>query len=359
MRELKILGVVVFFTLVLYIGIEPFAHSKLQPAVAPANFNMQEADVELAKVRITEAEESLKTAEKDLEKIQKKFGGKPEFQEDIESAQKAVESAKKNIESRHDELEQINTFWAEINDIDLASGDIEAGKETFEMACTSCHGLKADGYEAPIDDETASEAYGVTIPDLSIAGAIYDDKFLAALILNPTQALKLGHKFHDDNPFPMTPFYGLGGDLNQEVADIVAYLKSVAPSNITDKEVFVDACLRCHDMKYDNLYSSSEKDSLKSYMGMTPPDLSIMIRARSGDYLETFLNDPQKNLPGTSMPRTGLNKQAQEQVVNYMESIGDSKKSQRETLGYALIGFFTILAILGYLWKREVWKDLH
>ena len=38
MRELKILVVVLFFTAVVYWGVEPFAHSQMHPHVAPADF---------------------------------------------------------------------------------------------------------------------------------------------------------------------------------------------------------------------------------------------------------------------------------------------------------------------------------
>lgn len=289
MKELKILGIVVAFTLVLYIGIEPFAHKYLHPAVAPADFTFS-----------------------DLEKVSQ-------------------------------------------------NGDAEKGKEFYEMSCMACHSLKADGFEPTSTDIELSEAYGVATPDLSSAAYIYDHNFLADLIKNPAHAVNLEHKFSDDTvPFPMTPYYGMGEkELDEEVADIIAYLKSVAPKEMNNKDVFVDACIRCHDMKYAGLYSTSEPVSLKNYMGMTPPDLSMMIKSRSGTYLETFLNDPQKNLPGTSMPRVGLKKETQEQVIKYMDEVGDSKKEERQTVGIIMMAFFALLAVAAYFWKKAVWRDLH
>jgi uncharacterized protein (UPF0262 family) len=50
-------------------------------------------------------------------------------------------------------------------------------------------------------------------------------------------------------------------------------------------------------------------------------------------YLETFVNNPQKQLEGTAMPRVGLTEESQDQVVAYLEEVGDSKKAQREELG--------------------------
>ncbi|MFV7791541.1 cytochrome c1, partial [Aliarcobacter lanthieri] len=72
---------------------------------------------------------------------------------------------------------------------------------------------------------------------------------------------------------------------------------------------------------------------IKNYMGKLPPDLSQHIRSRGVDFLQTFINDPQKQLEGTAMPRVGLSQESQQQVINYLEEVGDSKKAQREELG--------------------------
>ena len=157
----------------------------------------------------------------------------------------------------------------------------------------------------------------------------------------------------------MPKFYGLGGDIDQEVANIVAYLKSIAPKEVSDEQVFEDACQRCHSMKYDKKYSNSDPEALKNYMGTTPPDLSIMIRAKGREYLETFINDPQKQLKGTSMPRVGLTKESQEQVINYLEKVGDRKKAERESLGVKVIIYMLIFTILAYLWKVKIWREVH
>jgi ubiquinol-cytochrome c reductase cytochrome c1 subunit len=288
MKELKILAVVVFFTLLVYWGVEPFAHSQMHEHVEPANFAF----------------------------------------EDIK------DSGKK--------------------------GDAAKGAETFMNAgCIGCHSLKSQGMPAPMDDASASASFGVVPPDLSNAGYLYDEKFLADLIKNPTHALKVGHKFNDEKPHPMTAFYGLGGDIDQEVADIVAYLKSIAPTKMEDKEVFVNACGRCHSVKYDKQFRNSQKGALEKYMGANPPDLSIIIRAKSKEYLRNFIDDPQKLLHGTSMPRVGLKEQNVQQIINYLESVGDRKKAQRESLIPNIMGFFVLFSILAYLWKAKLWREVH
>ncbi|MDR0407394.1 MAG: c-type cytochrome [Campylobacteraceae bacterium] len=351
MKEIKILIVLVIFTLITYYGIEPFAHTQMNPHVAPANFNMEQEDIDLANVKIKEAQEILANAQNRLEQSN--------LEDDIEKQQKALDAAQKDLDSAKDGLVSYEELWGNVKEIKRLQGDAEIGGEVFSMACVSCHGLKSQGFEPPFDDALSSEAYGVVVPDLSKAGAVYDKDFLTALIINPAHALKLGHKFNDEEPFPMTQFFGLGEDPNQEVANIVAYLQSIAPQDISGKEVFEDACLRCHDLKYDNLLRPTEQTALEAYMGSNPPDLSMIIRARSVGYLETFINDPQKNIPGTSMPRVGLNEKSQNELISYLEQIGDSKKSERTTLGYFMVGFFIILAVLAYLWKNAVWKELH
>lgn len=288
MKELKVLGVVVFFTLVVYIGVEPFAHSQMHPSVAPADFTFKDLPAQ------------------------------------------------------------------------TKTGNAAKGAETFMNAgCIGCHGLKSQGMDSPFDAATASASFGVNPPDLSSAGLIYDSNFLAAIIKNPVHALKVEHKFNESKPHPMTQFYGVGGDIDQEIADIVAYLQSIAPKEISNEKLFEDACQRCHDMKYANIYMSTDKDAITSYMGSYPPDLSMMIRAKGKSYLETFINDPQKQLKGTAMPRVGLTEQSQEQVISFLEATGDGKKAEREALGPKVIGFMLIFTLLAYLWKVKIWRDVH
>jgi ubiquinol-cytochrome c reductase cytochrome c1 subunit len=83
-----------------------------------------------------------------------------------------------------------------------------------------------------------------------------------------------------------------------------------------------------------------------------------MIRAKGEKYLTTFINNPQKHLQGTAMPRVGLKESTQDQVIAYMESVGDSKKDERERVGLYIIGFFIILSVFAYLWKKQIWREV-
>jgi len=338
MRELKILGVVIFFTALIYIGVEPFAHSQMHPHTAAANFDPQKGDVEFATEQVKIAEEVLADA----------------------TDEKDLNTAKKQLEIDKKFLSHISSFWKDIAKIDLSKGNATQGAQNFMSAgCVGCHGLKSQGMNAPMDDASASASFGVSPPDLSAAGAIYDGTFLAALIKNPAVALKLEHKFNESKPHPMSKFYGLGGDINQEIADIVVYLQSIAPKDLSNKEVFENACQRCHSLKYEGITSNSDTKFLTKYMGSTPPDLSMMIRSKGHEYLEKFINNPQKELKGTAMPRVGLTKESQEQVISYIEKAGDRKKDEREALGPKVLGFMIIFTILAYLWKVKIWRDVH
>ena len=59
------------------------------------------------------------------------------------------------------------------------------------------------------------------------------------------------------------------------------------------------------------------------------------------------------------MPRVGLTSNAQEQVINYMEKVGDRKKAEREDLGYKLVIYMAIFTLLAYLWKVKIWREVH
>jgi ubiquinol-cytochrome c reductase cytochrome c1 subunit len=292
MKEIKILLVVVFFTLVTYWGVEPFAHSQMHPHVADADYTFSDIKEEVGK------------------------------------------------------------------------GDATKGAALVQENCIACHGIKSQGFAAPMDDATSAMSYGVVPPDLSTAGILYSDKYLAAFIKDPAIASKVAHKFEGDKVHPMPSYNWME---QTQINDMVAYLKSIAPSKISNRDAFIDACGRCHNMKYaDDINGKGFRiaggfkasSDVSNYMGKTPPDLSQYIRSRGDDYLHKFINDPQKLLHGTAMPRVGLTKEAETQVIKYLEEIGDSKKPQRDSLGISFLIYTIIFAIFAYLWKIQVWRKV-
>lgn len=370
MREIKIFLIVVIFAGIVYWGVEPYAHSVMKPHVAPANFDFSAEDINYAKNILAQKEIALNDAKK-------------------ANDAKRIESAQKELDKAKEDLNQVTTLWDNVAKIDLSKGNVAKGKEFFAGNCASCHGLKEDNITSPVVD---SSTFGVIPPDLSSAGAIFDDKFLAALVMNPSVALKVYHKFGD--AFPMPPYQDTPEVMNANVANVVAYLREMgakfeanenaaikkeietkyqkmanSPEKTAlidkdiafakDKATFIEACGRCHDVKYDNFFTPSKHSDLKTYLGSIPPDLSMMIRSRGEQYLHDFINDTQKLLPGTAMPRVGLTESAQAKVVSYIEKVGDSKKEERERTGIYIMIFFVILSVFAIGWKRSVWSKLH
>lgn len=391
MREFKIFLVVACFTALVYWGVEPYAHSVMKPHVSPANFNFSEEDINFAQSVVDLRKKELELANAELEKA--KTSNDAEL---IKAAEAKLSGAQKSLDVAQKSLDDNQKLWDRVEQMgDLSKGDASKGAEFFATNCYACHGLKSAGLEANIPD---SSIYGVLPPDLSSAGLLYDEKFLAALIYNPALALKVDHKFGD--AFVMTAYNESIGDptgvVNENIANVIAYLKEVgkqydeaktaefkkaieekyskieglsSEANKTmidkelafakDKNLFIEACGRCHDMKYDSFKSLSAHNDLLGYLGKIPPDLSMMIRSRGYEYIYNFTNNTQKLIAGTAMPRVGLNKESQDRVLSYIEKVGDSKKEERESLGIYIIIFFAILSVFAIAWKRKVWSNLH
>ncbi len=315
MKELKIFGVVAFFTLLLYWGVEPYAHSQMHKHVEGHNFV---------------------------------YDGTA----DIEEASKEKQEMKK-------------AFWADVKTISALKGDVAAGEATFGM-CMGCH---MDG---------ATNMGGVIPPSLDKAGILYDKNYLIALIKDPAVAMNVDHKYADTMTHPMGSIKTMVNQ-PQDIANVVAYLQAKKAGEITPKEAFEDACGRCHAMRYakwtqlgetpafkfekdalaHKIKVIEEQEAVKAYMGKLPPDLSMIARARAAHFLETFVENPQSQLAGTSMPRVGLSEKGYEEVRAYLDEIGDPSKPARAIAGPWVIGFMILFTILAYLWKSSLWRDLH
>ncbi|MDD3770818.1 cytochrome c1 [Sulfuricurvum sp. IAE1] len=263
----------------------------------------------------------------------------------------------------HPEVAPADFTFKDLKNVDTSiAGNPENGKVLVEANCIACHSIETAGHPQMMPNADAAASYGVVPPDLSGAGWIYDKNYLANFIFDPVSAMKLQHKYTPESgkQFPMPSYNWMSA---QEIMDIVAYLQSIAPKaksgTESHKNTFEAACGRCHSMAYAGLESTTPPDVIKNYMGATPPDLSQYIKSRGEHYLYSFINDPQVLLPGTSMPRTGLNQKAQEEVIAYMEEIGDRKKAERESLGLYVMLYTAVFALLAWAWKRKIWSEVH
>ncbi len=200
---------------------------------------------------------------------------------------------------------------------------------------------------------------------------------------------------------------------------------------------FMNYCSGCHSLKYvrynriakdleipepelkANLMFTSEKpfDTVNSSMpadaeawfGKQRPDLSLMARARSVDYIFGFLKgfyvDKARPwgvnnlvLPGTSMPavlsslqgpqRPVLKNEKDEHgsdhlvlqgaepmtagalkpeeydqfardIANFLDYAGEPIKAKRESMGIFVILFLLVFFAFAYMLKKEYWKDVH
>jgi ubiquinol-cytochrome c reductase cytochrome c1 subunit len=264
----------------------------------------------------------------------------------------------------HPEPAPVDFKFSDLKNVDTSLvGNAERGKGQFEANCIACHAAEKAGYPAMMSDADSAASYGVVPPDLSMAGHLYETNFLANFIFDPVSATHLSHKYPEGGAkvHPMPSYNWMPA---QDIMDIVAFLKSIPKETFASESEehradFINACGRCHSMAYAGIEARTPSDTLKAYIGAAAPDLSQYIKSRGHEYLENFINDPQRLLHGTGMPRVGLTKEAQEHIVEYMEEIGDSKKAEREDLGWKVMLYMLVFAIFATLWKNKLWREVH
>lgn len=201
---------------------------------------------------------------------------------------------------------------------------------------------------------------------------------------------------------------------------------------------FVNYCLGCHSAKYvrynrlaedlglsealvmENLMFTGERphdtmsitmkpEDSERWFGRTPPDLSLMARARGTDYIYTFLKsfylDPSRPngtnnlvLPMTAMPHVLWELQGYQRAVydgksdvannavhkefkgfelvqngtmtpeefdqfvrdtvNFLDYIAEPMQIERRNLGLRVLAFLFVFFLFAYFLKKEYWKDV-
>jgi len=217
-----------------------------------------------------------------------------------------------------------------------------------------------------------------------------------------------------------------------------------APVNLNDRlslqrgaKVFVNYCLSCHSagyMRYSRLQDdlglseiqikknllfagekvgepmtvAMNKKEAKEWFGATPPDLTVISRARGDDWLYTYLRGFYRDdtratgwnntvfdkvgmphvlyqlqgeqrlkveehvgehgkkhevktlelvKPGT-MTKTEYNAMVGD-LVNYLAYMGEPAKTTRMQLGIVVLLFLSLFFVVAYYLKKEYWKDIH
>jgi ubiquinol-cytochrome c reductase cytochrome c1 subunit len=201
-------------------------------------------------------------------------------------------------------------------------------------------------------------------------------------------------------------------------------------------KTFVNYCLHCHSASYmrynrlqdlglteqqikDNLLLATDKvgDTMtvamtkkdaKEWFGAVPPDLSVIARSRSPDWLYTYLRSFYRDssrptgwnnllFDKVGMPHVLYQLQGDQalkiiqttnseghksmdarlvldkpgtmtkneydvvvkDLVNYLVYMAEPAKTSREMLGMIVLIFLAILFVLSYALKTEYWKDVH
>ena len=206
---------------------------------------------------------------------------------------------------------------------------------------------------------------------------------------------------------PVVAFAAGGGNNEHVVA---------APVNLQDKvslqtgaKLFVNYCMGCHSLEFqrysrlaedleiseelvmenlnftsdkfgDQMQNAMPKADAEKWFGVSPPDLTMVTRLRSSDwvysYLINFYEDESRPFgynnrvfENVGMPHVmaGLEaelsedefKQAMGDLTNFLTYTAEPIRPLRERLGVYVLVFLGILFIPAYLLKKEYWKDVH
>ncbi len=189
-------------------------------------------------------------------------------------------------------------------------------------------------------------------------------------------------------------------------------------------KLFVNYCLNCHAasfMRYnrlrdiglsdeqirDNLMFTADKvgelmriairrEDAKVMFGVAPPDLSLIARAKSSDWLYTYLRGFYRNdsrpsgwdntvFPNVGMPHVLWELQGEQamgedhelkltkpgklspaeydaavaDLVGYLKYMGEPVANFRKSLGMLVLVGLGVFFVFAYALKKEYWKDVH
>jgi ubiquinol-cytochrome c reductase cytochrome c1 subunit len=118
----------------------------------------------------------------------------------------------------------------------------------------------------------------------------------------------------------------------------------------------------------------------KAWFGVPPPDLSVIARARGGDWLYTYLRAfyrdektpsgwNNKVFPNVAMPHAlwkvqedAANPAAYDRtvrdLVNFLVYLGEPAAQSRKSIGIVVLFVLGVLFVLAYPMKKAFWKDI-
>jgi len=129
----------------------------------------------------------------------------------------------------------------------------------------------------------------------------------------------------------------------------------------------------------ETITTAMPKEGAAKWFGGTPPDLSLVARAKGTDWIYTYLRGfyeddskvfgvNNKVLENASMPDVlwSLKEERPEaefdqdvrDITNFLDYVGEPAKLIRTSLGVWVLLFLGVLLVLTYLLKKEYWKDV-
>jgi len=184
----------------------------------------------------------------------------------------------------------------------------------------------------------------------------------------------------------------------------IRYLRMAIDFEVDNKKVLKDIAPEGAGI-YDKLYTAMNAHDAEKWFGIQPPDLSLIARSRTPDwlysYLKGFYTDPAKPPLGVNnvvfkdvgMPNVFWQLQGQQEavyktvdgqkvidrlvlrepgtlseqefdhmvndLVNFLVYVGEPVKLERERMGKYVLFFLFMFLIIAYLLKKEYWKDVH
>jgi len=129
----------------------------------------------------------------------------------------------------------------------------------------------------------------------------------------------------------------------------------------------------------ETITTAMPKEGAAKWFGVTPPDLSLVARAKGTDWIYTYLRGfyeddskvfgvNNKVLENASMPdvlwslKEGKPEAEFDQdvrdITNFLDYVGEPAKLIRTSLGVWVLLFLGVLLVLTYLLKKEYWKDV-
>ncbi len=237
-------------------------------------------------------------------------------------------------------------------------------------------------------------------------------KFLIALLFAPVLALAAGGNVHLDKwPGSVSDKAALqnGAKLfvnychNCHGASYMRY-KNLMDLGLTEEQV-KENLMFAGDKIGDLMMVAARSDEQKKWFGATPPDLTIIARARGElgnpgagadwlyTYLRTFYQDEKRptgwnnvafeavgmphvlwELQGTQVMNHETHKlelavpgkmspaefdKAVSDLVGFMVWMGEPQQEYRKTIGIFVLAFLALLFVVAYALKKEYWKDIH